>query len=250
MDGSVVVAEDVGVGAGEVERDRAAVGLVGLEDAQGLGVDVDNPSAAGLGDLGGVGQGHVDRAPEADPAGGEVDVGPAQREGLGAAHAGVGEGAPQREQVVVQLIEVPSQEGTELFAGPGNDLGLLRADLAGPGRVDGARLLRGVEQDQPVVDGSVKHRGEQDVDLGNGVGRQRLAEARLVLPPGGLQLAVVSGDAGGGELVDAERAEVRRDVVAQDLLVALDGGVLKSQASDPVVGVLGDGRGLGLEPRV
>ena len=114
----------------------------------------------------------------------------------------------------------------------------------------GARLLRGVEQDQPVIHGGVEHRGEQDVDLRDGVGRQRLAEAGLVLAPRGLQLAVVRGDAGGGELVDADRAKVGRDVVSQDLLVTLDGRVLQPQGGDPVVGVLADGRRLGLEPRL
>ena len=138
----------------------------------------------------------------------------------------------------------------ELRTGPGEDLRLLRAHLAGGGWVDSALLLGGVEQDQSVVDGGVEHGGEQDVDLGDGVGGQWLPVAGPVAASGRLELSIVGGDPGGGELVELDCAEVGRHVVAEDLLVALDRGVLQAQRGDPVFGVLADGGGLGLEPRV
>lgn len=58
----------------------------------------------------------------------------------------------QQEQLVVELVAVPGQERVELRAGPSDDLRLLRTHLARPRRVDGALLLRWVEQDQPVID--------------------------------------------------------------------------------------------------
>lgn len=83
-----------------------------------------------------------------------------------------------------------------------------------------------------VVDCGVEHGCEQDVDLGDGVGRQRFAESGLVLAARYLQLAVVGGDPGCGELVDVQLAEVGRDVVAQDLSVTVDGRVLQPQLED------------------
>ena len=145
---------------------------------------------------------------------------------------------------------VPGEEGVELRAGPGDDLGFLGADLVGGGWVDGALLLGGVDQDQPVIDRGVEKGGEQDVDLGDGVGRQRLAVAGLVAAAGGLELSVVGRDPGGREHVDTDRAEVGGEVVADDLLVAGDGGVLQPKPGDPMFGVLADGGGLDLEASV
>lgn len=172
-DGSPVVAEDVRIGSGKRQGDCTAVGFVRLEDTERFDIDVDDAGGARLGDLGGVGSGDVDGSAQTDPCGVEVDVGPAQAEGFRAPHAGEGQGAPQGEQFILEFVAVPRKEGVELRTGPRDDLGLLGADLAGCGRVDRAPLLRGAENDQAVVDCRVEQGRQQDVDLGDSVGRQR-----------------------------------------------------------------------------
>lgn len=116
--------------------------------------------------------------------------------------------APQREQLVLQHVAVPLEEGVELAGRPGRNLGSLRPDLRAGRRVDGALLPGRVHGDLAVVQGRIEDGPENNVHLVNGVGRQRLPVAALVPATGLLQLAVVAADPRGGEPVEGDVSEL------------------------------------------
>jgi hypothetical protein len=93
-----------------------------------------------------------------------------------------------------------------------------------------------------VLDRGVQDRAEHDVNLVDAVGRERLPVPDLVRAAVLLQVAVVPGDPGCGELVEPDLPELRGDVVADDLPVALDRGVREFQPRDPLVGIDADER--------
>ena len=173
------------VGRVEVDEARLAALGVALDDLGALACDPDHPGRP------------------ADPHRGlvEVDVAPAQRQGLAAAHAGVREHVPQRE--VVGVPAGPAQERGELPGGPRVHLRRLRLPGGGRrgvgGRVAGqaAGLHRGAE------------RGRQDrVDVADGPRRQALALA-VVGAAAALELPVQPVDPLGGQRGQRHRAERR-----------------------------------------
>jgi len=83
--------------------------------------------------------------------------------------------------------------------------------------------------------------------LVDAVGRQGLALAALVLTPALFEFQVVGADAGCGELVDPDAAQVGGDVVADDLPIPLDRGIGQPQLRHPMLGIHADRGGLSLE---
>lgn len=115
-----------------------------------------------------------DRPRRADRPGLQVDVAPAQREQLAAAHAGARQEVPGDVQVAV--VARPGQEVLELGGRPRMHLG--RLGLLGGGRLG---LVRRVASQWAGIHG-LRERGAQDgVDVPHGAARQPLA-GPMVLP--------------------------------------------------------------------
>jgi len=93
----------------------------------------------------------------------------------------------------------------------------------------------------PVVCRGIEDRAEDDVHLMNRVGRQRFALAVLILAAVVFEVAVVARDPGDGELVKPDAAKLREDVVADDLLVALDRGRRELHARRPLTRIRTNG---------
>ena len=225
----VIVSEHVGVGLAQFEREFRPGDLVRGQHFEGFGVDVDDAGVAGLCALRLSPVVGVDRAADADSAGLLVDVRPLQSECFRAAYPGLGDKPPQREQFVVQLVAIPGEKPGELVDAPGRDLGFLRPHLAGLGRVHRALLFRRVHDDQPVIDRGVEDRAKHDMHFVDRVRRQPLPFAILVLAARLFQFPVVGADAGRGELVEPDPAEVGGDVVADDLPIPLDRRVREAE---------------------
>lgn len=96
----------------------------------------------------------------------------------------------------------------------------------------------------PVVYRGVEDRPEHDVHLVDAVGRERVSFAIFVAAAVGFEVAVVARDAGGGELVEPDRAELGPDVVADDLLVPRDRGRRELEPCHPLIRIGAHGRHL------
>ncbi len=172
----------------QLQRHAAALGLQRPQHGHGVRVEVDHPRLAALGvaldDLGalaGV------RGP-CPPTGGrrpcplEVDVAPAQRQGLAAAHPGHGQQVPERRSSAACASAHPRNAAS--CAGVHGCISGAFASL----RARRRRRVGRVAQQQPVPHGLAEHAVNDRVQVADRPRRQALARP-VVLPAGLLEHA-------------------------------------------------------------